>query len=457
MKKNLLAFLVVAVVSTHGVRAEEKKVASTAVPATYPVTLLKAAPELGRFADPAYFKMLAADGLRSSDPKALYERIVAATRAREGYKALYLSRIFTELEPANQIGWTNRAQLASALGFEAEAAAARAHASTGAPAPLAGGALPGAFRVRPTTLADWAAAVALMADDTFAREGRPMVLSVRDDLSGVQVPPTEEVQRQARGPWVTAKPIQVHDVLPNVFAMPNATPMDKKSMKGGLFALGAMAMAGSAYSQFAGVADSAATLSELSGNAMAKAFEVASDFKDGSFTSVTYVNGTPRSTTVKPKTAGKHEAIGTPVAMLWASGPSLAPAVQAFWSNGDSSKTEAIRIDGKTSKQEWKKYEVKPLMYPRMQQLCDGQNRCTSRLTILEVMLSADDLRVLAPATISRVPNISSWTSQYAAGDHLSVAAAGERFTGFDASGVTYVTRQRPTEWLVTASTGSRK
>jgi hypothetical protein len=457
MKNNLLAFLIVAAVSTTAVRGEEKKVASTAVPATYPVTLLKAAPELDRFADPAYFKMLAADGLRSSDPKALYDRIVAATKAREGYKALYLSRLFTELEPANQIGWTNRAQLASALGFQAEAAAARANAASGAPASFAGGALPGVFKVRPTTLSDWAAAVALMADDTFAREGRPMVLSVLDNLSGVQVPATEEVQRQARGPWVTAKPIQLHDVLPNVFAMPTATPMDKKSMKGGLFALGALAMAGSAYSQFSGVADSAAALSELSGNAMARAFEVASDFKDGSFVSVTYANGTPRASTLKPKTAGKHEAIGTPVPMLWASGHSLAPYVQALWSNGDENKSEAIKIDAKTKKQEWKKHELTPLMYPKMQQLCDGQNRCTSRLTLLEVMLSADDLSVLAPATVSRVPNLSSWSAQYAAGDRLSVAAAGERFTGFDASGVTYITRHRPTEWLVTASAGAKK
>jgi hypothetical protein len=457
MNKNFLAFLAVAAVSTIAVRAEDNKGAAATVPATYPVTVFKASPELDRFADPAYYRMLAADGLRSSDPKAVYERMVAAARAREGYKALYLSRIFTELEPANQTGWTNRAQLASALGFEAEAAAARANASIGTAARLSGGALPGVFQVRPETLADWAAAVALAADDTFAREGRQMVLAVRDDLSGVQVPATEEVQRQARGPWVTAKPVQLHDVLSNVFAMPSATPMDKKSMKGGMFALGIVTMAGSAYSQFSGVAESAATLSELSGNAMAKAFEVASDFKDGSFVSVTYVNGTPRSTTLKPKTAGKHEAIGTPVPMLWASGPSLSPAVQALWSNGDTSKSEAIRIDGKTTKQEWKKYELKPLMYPKVQQLCDRRDRCSSRLTILEVMLSADDLRALAPATASRLPNISTWSSQYGLGDHLTVAAAGERYTGFDASGVTYVTRQRPTEWLVTASAASKK
>jgi hypothetical protein len=233
--------------------------------------------------------------------------------------------------------------------------------------------------------------------------------------------------------------------------------MDRKSMKGGLFALGALAMAGSAYSQIAGVAESAAALSELSGNVMARAFEVPSDFKDGSFVSVTYVNGAPRATTLKPKTAGKHEAIGTPVPMLWASGHSLSCHVRAIWSNGDDARTEAIRIDSKTTKQEWKKYKLTPLLYPRLQQLCDQRNRCTPQLTLLEVMLSADDLRTVAPASAGNIPDLSAWRAHYAAGSPLSVGAAGDRFTGFDEAGVTYVTRHRPTEWLVTAPDGSRK
>jgi hypothetical protein len=455
MKKSLTLVITVVLASNLAAfpHADERK--SGAVPAAYPATFLRTAPELQRFADPEYFRMLAADGLRSVDPKILYQRIAAATQAGEGYKALYLSRLFTELQPNNQAGWNNRAQLATAVGFDIEAAAARANASSGAPAAFSGGALPGAFKVRPTTLADWAAALAMAADDTAAREGRAVVLAVRDDLSGVNVASNEEIQREARGPWATAKPVQLEHVLTNLFALTDATPMDKKSMKGGRFALGALAMAGSAYSSYSGMADTAAALSELSGNLLGQSFEVASELKGGQYVAVTYVNGSARSAVQKPKTSGKREAVGTPLTMLWASGGSLTPAVPAVWRNGDSNTTAAIKIDAKTTKQEWKKYQIGQLFYPRMQQFCDGAGACSPMLTLLEVMLSAEDLRAFAPSVESRLPNIASWASRYATNDAMTVAGAGQRHTGFDASGVVYTTQQRPTEWLVTMAAAS--
>jgi hypothetical protein len=440
---------------TIGTHAEERKPDANTPAATFPETFLKTSPELRRFADPAYFKMLAADGIRTSDPKALFQRIAAATQAGEAYKALYLSRLFTELQPDNRVGWTNRAKLAASLGFEAEAAAARANAETGSTRSLAGMALPGIDKPRPSTLADWAAALALVADDTTSREGRAVVLAVRDDLSGVSVASAQEIEREARGPWATAKPVQLEDVLPNLFAMPQATPMDRKSMKGGMFALGALALAGSAYSSSVGAADSAATLAGLYGTAMASAYEVPSDFKGGEFVAMTYANGTARATKMAPKTAGKREAVGTPLPLLWASGPSLSPSIAAAWRNGDSNKSEAIKLDAKTKKQEWKKYEVPSLMYPRMHQLCAAPDSCSPKLTLLELMLSADDVRALAPGTESSLPNIASWASRYASRQPVSVTTAGERFVGFDASGVVYITRHRPTEWLVSAAAPS--
>jgi hypothetical protein len=65
--------------------------------------------------------------------------------------------------------------------------------------------------------------LALASDDVKAREGRAVVVAVRDDLSGVAVPTNEEIQQEARGPWANAKPVQLEDVLPNLFAMPQAT------------------------------------------------------------------------------------------------------------------------------------------------------------------------------------------------------------------------------------------
>lgn len=430
---------------------------SLAFPQTFPQTFLKASSDLQRFNDLIYYKTLAADGIRHADPKALFQRIAAATQAGEGYKALYLSRLFTHMQPENQTGWANRARLAASLGFATEAAGAQANTEAGAATAVRGGALPGSFKVRPTTLSDWAAAIALASDDVMAREGRAVVVAVRDDLSGVSVPTNEEVQLEGRGPWATAKPLQLDDVLPNLFAMPQATPMDRKSMKGGLFALGALALAGSTYANTIGAADAAAQFSEMYGNAMAHAFEVPSEFKGGSFTAVTYVNGAPRSTNVTPKTAGKREAIGTPVAMLWASGGSLSPTIEAVWRNGDSGKSEAIKLDAKTTKQEWKKYEIKSLLYPRMHQLCAAPNQCSPKLTLMELMLSADDLQALAPGTETRLPHLSAWSARYASRQPISVAAAGDRFTGFDAGGVTYITRHRPTEWLATGAVATAK
>lgn len=416
--------------------------------AGYPEAFFKAMPGTERFKDPAYFRTLAGDGIRTADPKALFGRISAAIEANEAYKALYLSRLFNELQPDNAIGWTNRAKLAASLGFSEEAAAAQANAESGSARPVPGGALPGAFKVRPTSLSDWAAALAMAGDDVTAREGRLVILAVRDDLSGIDVAPAEAVQRENRGPWATARPVQVEHVLPSLFAMPQAKPMDRKSIKGGLFALGAIALAGSTYSTSVGAADAATQFAELYGNAMAKAFEVPSEFKGGSYFAVTYKGSAPQRAELKPKTAGKHEAVGTPLPVLWASGPSLSSVVTAAWTNGDSSKTEAIKVDASTKKQEWKKHQISTLSYPRLHELCVAPNRCSPRLTLLELVLTADDLRAIAPGAETRLPSTDVFAASYAQGGPLTVTAAGERFAGFDAKGTVYITKQRPTEWL---------
>ena len=224
--------------------------------------------------------------------------------------------------------------------------------------------------------------------------------------------------------------------------------MDKKSMKGGLFALGALALAGSTFASTVGAADAAAAFSEMYGDAMAKAFEVPSELKGGSFVSTTFSGDVAKATTTTPRTSGKHEAIGTPLSMLWASGGSMSPTLQARWKSGDSSKSETMRIDAKTKKREWKKQEVPQLFYPRVHQLCAGSKDCSPRLTLLEVLLTAEDVAALAPGNEQRLPAIGAWHARYTSHEGMTVIAAGETYAGFDASGVIYVTRQRPTEWL---------
>ena len=449
---TILSAVVAPVLVLHG---ETRKSVAAAPAAGFPEVFMKASPELQRFANAAYVNALAADGLLNSDPKALFSRIAVATQSGEGYKALYLARLFTQLQPQNQVGWMNRARLAASLGFDVEAAAAKAIGESGTSRPLTGTVLPGLLKVRPSTLADWAAALALMADDTFVREGRPVIVAVRDDLSGVTVATAEQIEREARGPWATANAVQVDDVLTNAFVLSEARPMDRKSMKGGMFALGAMALAGSAYSSSIGAADSATALAGVYGDAMASASQVPSDFKGGSFMARTYETGAPRDTKITPKTSGKHEAVGTPLPLLWASGPSLVPTTVATWRNGDSNKSEAIRIDSRTKKQEWKNHQIPTLSYPKLQQICGQGDACSPRLLLLEVMLTADDLRALAPGTESLLPDIAAWASRYASHQPLSVVKAGEQFAGYHESGVVYITRHRPTEWLVSSATSA--
>jgi hypothetical protein len=417
----------------------------------YPDALHVAYPDIARFRDAAYFGVLAEGGLSHVDPRALHGRIAAASEAGEGYKALYLARLFTDLQPDNAAGWSNRARLAAAVGFAGEAAAAQANAQSGTSAPVSGNALPGAIATKPASLHDWAAALALLADDVAAREGRPVIVSVKDDLSGIQVASQEDIQRENRGPWATAKPVRAEDVLPNLFVLSQAQPMDHKSMKGSMFALGALALAGSGYASTVGAAEAATTFAGLYGNAMARAFEVPSDYKGGKYTAVTYAEAAPKRVELTPKTSGKSEAVGTPLPLLWASGPSRSQALPAVWANGDSDKSEAIRMDRAAKTREWKKYIVPPLRYPRLQQLCAGVGRCSPHLTVLEVMLTADDLKVLAPGTDSGLPDLSAFASEYASGTQLTVVAAGDQFAGYDAAGVVYITKQRPTEWLTSA------
>jgi hypothetical protein len=355
------------------------------------------------------------------------------------------------------VGWTNRARLAAALGFTSEATLAEANAGRPAPAPISGGALPGVFTVQPKTLADWAAAVALAADDVMAREGRPVLVAVRDDLSGLTVASEQQMQIEERGPWATANPVQIENVLPNMFVLSDATPMDRKSMKGGLFAGGVLAFAGSAYATHIGAADAAAELSSLYGNAMAKAFEVPSEFKGGSFVSTTYADGAAKTLKAAPKTSGKQEAVGTPLPMLWASGGALSPTVTAAWKSGDAAKSEAMKLDAKTRKPEWKKQPVPSLAYPRVQQLCFEASRCSAPLTLLELMLTTDDLRAFAAGTESSLPDVDAYRAGYLARQPISVVAAGSQFAGFDASGAVYVTRHRPTEWLTSAARPAKR
>ena len=160
--------LVVVTAHASGLPEESKPpVAGSRLPGSF----IDAFPEFERFRDEGYSRLMAGDALRVADVKALFERMTAASRNGEIYKALYFARLFTHAKPELAAGWSNRAELAATVGVAQEAAASHANAQAGGHLSVPPAALPGAIKVRPSTLADWAAALALVSDDVAAKEG----------------------------------------------------------------------------------------------------------------------------------------------------------------------------------------------------------------------------------------------------------------------------------------------
>jgi hypothetical protein len=154
----------------------------------FPEAYLQGVSGAQRFRNPTYFKLLAGSGVRLVDPKTLFARMQAAAAENDRYKALYLSRMFTQVAPENATGWSNRARLASDLGLSGEAAVSDANAhSAGQAARPPSELLPGVSSMpKPASLRDWAAAVAVLSDAVVEREGSASLIAVEDSVSGVR-------------------------------------------------------------------------------------------------------------------------------------------------------------------------------------------------------------------------------------------------------------------------------
>ena len=111
---------------------------------------------------------------------------------------------------------------------------------------------------------------------------------------------------------------------------------------------------------------------------MGKAFEVPSELKRGFFPRGHVHERQAKPDRVEATHGGQvDQAVDTPLPILWASGGSMTPVQRAHWKSGDSSKSEAMRIDSKTKKPEWKKLGVPALSYPRVHQLCLNLRLCS--------------------------------------------------------------------------------
>lgn len=350
INSNWMWILAVVVMLLPGVSANaKKKVVEQTNDTAFPEAFVRKVDGAQRFQNPAYFSLMAGSGIQSQDVKVLYARLQAAVAANERYKALYLARVFTSIKPDVAAAWSNRAALASALGLSDEASVCQAnakdvqHLATVPPSVLPGAGL----TVKPASLADWASAMALLSDDTAAKERHASLVAVKDSVSGIHQATDEEIQERTRsykedgltppGPWARPEAIRLQHILPNAFSLGTEEPMHYKSMSaGGMF--GAMLMAGMAGMQQNYNPQLAQQAQEMSQEMAGRAGEVPSHYKGGSYTKITYVGGKAVSSLDHPQPSGEFETVGLPVPLLWASGGTREPIYAGSWKGTEKAR-----------------------------------------------------------------------------------------------------------------------
>jgi hypothetical protein len=471
-KTSVVIFLLFAFSVTAFAKKKEHKEVAVHPPSTaFPAAYTKVVPGMQRFENLDYFKLMAAEGLTKVDAKALYSRLQAAVSANEGYKALYLARVLTQIEPSNAAMWTNRAQLAMAIGVSDEAAACLLNAKNPAQAvkvPLTG-VLPGqGLGMKPSTLADWAGATAMISDGVAEKEGKQALVAFKDSVSGIHEATEAEVKErdnEAResgltppGPWATPEPVQLKHVLGNVFAERAADPMHFKSIsKGGMF--GAMLMAGLSGANMninPGMAQQGMVMAQQMAG---RASEVPSHYRGGSYTRVTFADGKELDTADHPQTAGLDETVANPVPFLWASGGSMEPAISAVWQTNQKLKVQRITTENVDDINNAKEFNPPgQLQFPKLMSLCVGNDRksrqfCTDPMTLMELLLTPEDIAAVAPSLSASVQDVDMYRKTYGS-LYLTLRpgnGGGSQMWAADGEGAVYRLKTSPTAWVVAA------
>ena len=431
----------------------------TATDAPYPSCIAQKLDAGSRFEDAKYFALMASDGLRSLPPKLIFNRMKVASERGETYKALFLARILSDLAPGNRAVWGNRAALAGALRLTGEAAACseRAHtldAKVTVPSDL----LPGRIAARPTTLSDWAAALAMMADGVAQHEPAAPLVAIKDDVSGIEpvMPSYEGAKPSAR-----ALAIRLEDIAPNAFILRDAKAMFTKSVNKGMLAVALLSAATMAYGSYNGVTSGMDQMQQAIDVSTAQAFAVDSRYKDGSYTTRTFsTDGTPMDKAMKPRTAGELAAVDLPFPLLWASGGSLRASFFGRLASGHGKNAETEYWDAAAKKS--RKVTPPDVNLPRVASLCLRQ--CTPPVTVQEMLFDEEDLRSIfgdaASTLTSKMPNLAAVREAYARREtELRVAGPGSgeqlsHLVGYAGSSCYDIT-MKPDAWIIAAPTAA--
>lgn len=411
--------------------------------AGYPDAFVTYLQDGSRFKNPQYFHAMAADGIATADPKAIYAVLQRSLSAEENYKALYLARVFTKVRPDLSSGWLNRANIASSLGFDEEAASASKRAGMAA-TDVVREALPGnSGKVRPVDLQDWAASLMLVADGT-TRFGPNLLVAVEDDISGVH----SEISQSS--PSVRAADIKAADLGPNLFFLQRATPMKFKSENAGSSWGSTLMALTSGLASANGDINTATQAADQAGRLSAEAAAVSFHYTGGKYEEVRCSGAKPLVTLATPKATGEFSVIRTPVPVLAASGSPQGPTVTASFSTLRTAEFSRIRASHPTAlPAKYKASGSMTLQFPRL--LAIGRNLY---FTPAELLLTAQDIRELFPLLGPQQIDLAQAQADYRAGrlefspDNCKLGLA-----GYDEAGNLYSTHLSPDHWLVGVAT----
>lgn len=469
------------VLACAALQANAKDSDSAVTEQPWPACLVAQLPDgANRFSDASYRALMLGDTIASATPEGLFRVSAAAADRREGYKALYFARLLTQVAPTNSQAWKNRETLANKLGLadEAAASAKKSDQGTSAPDPVAS-VLPGRpFGIRPASIADYAALMNMMADDTAASIGRPVLLAVSDHVSGLLIPTEAEIEQRGH-PFAQSQPLKLADIPNNAVILGDASPMSKKIAFGAI-AGGLLAAAAAGYTLDQGLDNALDTtvlvlaLSDVAGESFHKAANTPSKFSGGSF-HIRRIgkDGKWVDEKRKPQTTGELDVVGLPMPILWASGGSRADTVTVELSykavlKKDPIAPQMMSAGGTNSLPVTKKLKGIQAYAPRIETLCVS-NACWSGAAN-EFMLSEEELSVL----FGESPEVSEWIEVLRTVDRRSLEAAYDsspdstsltqarqptdftpirrQLIAYDRKGNCYALRIAPDQWVVGTS-----
>lgn len=392
-----------------------------AVETGFPQSFIRLLPKDGvRFNDDKYFRFYCSNGLATVDPEALFRRVSDAAKSGNAYKALFLARLFTRVRPDLDAGWNNRKQIAASLQLGAEVSAAEKRAGAG------GVFLSGAPKAVPRSLADYAAALALAADDLAALFPKGALAAVVDSVSGIESTFHDSLEPKQQ---------LLSDLLPNLLAVTGGKPAKFRVSNPGDSFMATLSSVAAGVS--AGVGDTAGAEANArkSGEYSARAGAVPSHYVDASFLAARI--GGVQSQTFYPKSGGEMNLLDTPCPILVASGGSLSAFTTARFANreGNFKRFRVSRTAG-TQGELVKHPPGTPLRFPRLMTLwVSGQE--LQLVSLLEAILDQNDAKQFgAPVPI---PNLSGCDQAYTK-NQLLFAFSNTRggITGLDSKDVAY-------------------